>query len=70
MKKCCIVPRHKADSEDYGTDMDTTATAIADFRQGKSSLFEASNGWTNGKWLTADGIMKCSNKGWSTQPYN
>ncbi len=33
---------------DYGTEMNASATAVADFRKGTSPLFEASDGWTNG----------------------
>lgn len=34
--------------QDYGTPMNTSASAAADFRNGASSLFFASDGWTNG----------------------
>ena len=34
--------------QDYGTAMNANATAVADFRQGSSSMFFASDGWTNG----------------------
>ncbi len=34
--------------KDYGTAMNENAKAVADFRQGASSLFFASDGWTNG----------------------
>ncbi|MDE6708528.1 MAG: family 16 glycosylhydrolase, partial [Oscillospiraceae bacterium] len=34
--------------QDYGTAMNTNATAVADFRNGSSPLFFASDGWTNG----------------------
>lgn len=33
---------------DYGTPMNETATLVADFRNGESSDFYASDGWTNG----------------------
>ncbi len=33
---------------DYGTPMNTNATIVADFRQGETPLFFASDGWTNG----------------------
>lgn len=34
--------------KDYGTPMNASAKAVADFRVGASSLFFASDGWTNG----------------------
>ncbi len=34
--------------KDYGTPMNADATAVEDFRDGNSSLFFASDGWTNG----------------------
>ena len=34
--------------QDYGTAMNANATAVADFRNGSSPLFFASDGWTNG----------------------
>jgi beta-glucanase (GH16 family) len=33
---------------DYGTPMNSNATAVADFRKGETPLFFASDGWTNG----------------------
>ena len=49
--------------KDYGTPMDTTADAIADFRSGESSLFFASAGWTNGNpfdcgWYAENAVVK------------
>ena len=43
--------------------MDSSATAVADFRNGISPLFEASNGWTNGNpfncgWYASNAIIK------------
>ena len=48
---------------DYGTPMDTTADAIADFRAGESPLFFASAGWTNGNpfdcgWYAENAVVK------------
>ena len=34
--------------KDYGTPMDSSADAVADFRKGSTPLFFASDGWTNG----------------------
>ena len=36
------------DIKDYGTPMNESATAVADFRKGTTPLFIASDGWTNG----------------------
>ena len=49
--------------KDYGTPMDTTADAIADFRAGESPLFFASAGWTNGNpfdcgWYAENAVVK------------
>lgn len=41
-------PTPSTDIKDYGTPMDETATSIADFRKGTSSMFIASDGWGNG----------------------
>lgn len=48
---------------DYGTPMDTTADAVADFRAGESPLFFASDGWTNGNpfdcgWYAENAVVK------------
>ncbi|MGN0584361.1 MAG: family 16 glycosylhydrolase [Ruminococcus sp.] len=34
--------------KDYGTPMNSSATTVADFRNGETPLFFASDGWTNG----------------------
>lgn len=34
--------------KDFGTPMNASASAVADFRQGETELFFASDGWTNG----------------------
>ena len=49
--------------KDYGTPMDTTADAVADFRAGESPLFFASDGWTNGNpfdcgWYAENAVVK------------
>ncbi len=38
----------KLNITDYGTPINTSATAVADFRKGETPLFFASDGWTNG----------------------
>ncbi|MGN1410957.1 MAG: dockerin type I domain-containing protein, partial [Oscillospiraceae bacterium] len=40
-----ILYSSSSDIPDYGTPMDETATSIADFRKGTSSMFIASDGW-------------------------
>ncbi len=47
-----------ANIKDFGTAMNASATSVADFRQGKSALFFASDGWTNGS---------CFDCGWYEQ---
>jgi endoglucanase len=48
---------------DYGTAMNTDATMVADFTSGSSSLFFASNGWSNGScfdcvWRSTNAVIK------------
>ncbi len=58
------VPDTPSDTiKDYGTPMDTTADAVADFRAGESPLFFASAGWTNGNpfdcgWYAENAVVK------------
>ncbi len=63
MKNAALFPDTSSKIEDYGTEMDTSATAVADFRNGTSPLFEASNGWTNGNpfncgWYENNAVIK------------
>ena len=52
-------PAHPANGiTDYGTPMRAGATAVEDFRDGESTLFFASDGWTNGS---------CFDCGWYAQ---
>lgn len=51
------------DIKDYGTPMDETATSIADFRKGTSSMFIASDGWGNGNcfdcgWFKENAVIE------------
>ena len=53
----------ESDIKDYGTPMNTSATSIADFRNGESPLFFASDGWTNGSpfncgWYKENAVIK------------
>ncbi len=41
-------PDITSEIKDYGTPMNESATAVADFRKGTTPLFIASDGWTNG----------------------
>jgi endoglucanase len=48
---------------DYGTAMNADATMVADFTSGSSSLFFASNGWSNGScfdcvWRSTNAVIK------------
>ncbi len=47
--------------QDYGTLVNASASAVADFRNGESSLFFASDGWTNGS---------CFDCGWYAENTN
>lgn len=51
-----------------GTEMNANATAVADFRSGKSSLFIASDGWSNGSCF--DCVWRGSNASFKDNALN
>ena len=53
-----VEPPVSGEIKDYGTAMNQNASAVADFRKGKTPLFFASDGWTNGS---------CFDCGWYEQ---
>lgn len=53
-----IDPPVSGEIKDYGTAMNQNASVIADFRKGETSVFFASDGWTNGS---------CFDCGWYKQ---
>ncbi len=52
------LPEQTGNIQDFGTPMNASASAVADFRNGASPLFFASDGWTNGS---------CFDCGWYAQ---